>query len=201
MKEVIFAIRIYLWRVFHPKVQLQFNELLFIAKAIQSYPNCQLLVFGLGYDTPLWKMLNHEGRTAFLEDNDEFFNLLKRKDPNLEAYRIKYCTKISDWRELLKDASVPGDLPLEIQHTKWDVIIVDAPCGDLAYFEAKYNKEPPGRMGTIYLASQVIKPAGTIFVHDCERPVEEAFCRKYLSPFGAPIEVKGRALLRSYRRP
>ena len=42
----------------HKGIQLFINEILLIFTSICEYPECKLLVFGLGNDTPLWLKLN-----------------------------------------------------------------------------------------------------------------------------------------------
>jgi hypothetical protein len=58
---------------------------------------------------------------------------------------------------------------------------------------------PPGRMKSIYTASRLVAAGGHVFVHDCERPAEQAFAARYLGDDRLVVEVKGRAILRGYR--
>ena len=53
-------------------------------------------------------------------------------------------------------------------------------------------------MKSIHAASRLVSPGGRVFVHDCQRPVEQAFVSRYLGDDRVFIEVKGRAVLRGY---
>ena len=50
-------------------VQLEAEELRPIVAAISERPDCALLVFGCGKNSPFWEKVNRGGTTAFLEDN------------------------------------------------------------------------------------------------------------------------------------
>ncbi|KAL2456111.1 Glucuronoxylan 4-O-methyltransferase 2 [Abeliophyllum distichum] len=123
---------------------------------------CNFLVLGLGFDSLLWTSLNHGGRTVFLEDNEKWMTMVKKKMPSLEMYLVTYDTKISQADELL--------------NIEWDVIMVDAPVGS-------YNRGP-GRMNAIYTAGLLAKNREDgetdVFVHDIERKVEDTFSRAFL---------------------
>jgi hypothetical protein len=82
------------------------------------------------------------------------------------------------------------DLPVEVGSRRWDVILVDGPTG--------HKDGQPGRMKSIYAASTLVAPGGCVFVHDCERPAEQAFASRYLGDDRLYIEAKGRAMLRGY---
>ncbi|MFN3746847.1 MAG: glycosyltransferase [Hyphomicrobiaceae bacterium] len=172
-------------------VQLEAAELRPIVSAIKERPGCSLLVFGCGRDSPFWEKVNRSGTTAFLEDNPEWAAQARARLTSATVHNIRYGTKLPQWRRLLNDPSQLGlDLPEEIRARKWDVILVDGPAG--------YSDSQPGRMKSIYTASRLVAPGGRVFVHDCERPAEQAFASRYLGDGRSYLEVKGRAVLRGY---
>ena len=70
------------------------------------------------------------------------------------------------------------DLPREVMETPWDVIFVDAPEG----YDMSFEMTQPGRMQSIYMASILgQKGLSHVFVHDCDRPVEQVYCTRFLT--------------------
>jgi uncharacterized protein (TIGR01627 family) len=171
-------------------IQMHANELFFIARAIR--PPVNFLIFGMGNDSLFWFKLNQRGRTVFVEDQEEWFRKIRGENPFLEAYLVSYGTSLSEAMELIE---CPGrlamDLPPHIRKAEWDVILIDGPAG--------YAGNTPGRMKSIYESSRLVKPGGSVFVHDQEREVERAYGDRYLLKTNVVAEVKGRATLRHYR--
>jgi len=181
-------------------IQLSTEEVEAVVDAIACWPGCRLLVFGTGYDTPLWLELNRGGRTAFIEDDPEWIETATRICPDAETHLVAYPTVLSQWPQLLLDPERTFiALPAAVTGEPWDVILVDAPSGNLKSYWAAHGHEPPGRSCSIAAARRLIRPGGDVFVHDCERPAEAAFARKYFGPETLVKEVRGRALLRHYR--
>lgn len=184
----------------HGPIQLSTEEVESIADAIACRPGCRLLVFGTGYDTPLWVVLNRGGRSAFIEDDPEWIETASRICPNVEIHRVAYPTVLSQWPVLLENPERAFiELPAAVAAEPWDVILVDAPSGNPKSFWAAHEREPPGRACSIAAARRLIRPGGDVFVHDCERPAEDAFARAYFGREALVREVRGRALLRHYR--
>ena len=157
----------------HPGVQITFAEMVLIYKTILEHKNCNMLIFGLGNDSPIWHALNKDGRTVFLEESLSWLEKATQNNSELEAYLIEYPTKLKNWKTLLNDSSsLQIQLPNEIQEVQWDIILVDAPSA--------YNDECPGRMTSIYMSSKLIKAKGDVFVHDVDRTVEQVYSKKYL---------------------
>ena len=120
-----------------------------ISAVIRARAPCNLLVFGLGAESPLWLALNHGGRTVFLEENEFYVKYLEPRHPGLEAYDVSYTTKVRDFRDLLAAARASrakecrpvqnllfsdcrlaiNDLPNQLYDVSWDVILVDGPRG------------------------------------------------------------------------
>lgn len=163
-------------------IQLSTEQILKITKAIKSVKNCKVLVFGLGNDTPYWHYLSKN--TLFIEDNQEWIDIVNNKI-KVNTQIVKYKTKLADYKTL--DAIIDSETLLLKINGEYDVIIVDAPMG--------YATDNPGRMSSIYTASKLIKPNGTIFVHDCERPAEDIWSKKI---FGNNFSDIGMPILREY---
>jgi len=151
-----------------------------------------LLVFGLGNDSFFWSSLNRKGITVFLEDDTEWFQKIIKKSKNIKAFLVSYNTQRKDWKTMLENKSLlEMTLPNDVEKEAWDVILVDAPAG--------WNDESPGRMKSIFLSSKLIKNSGDIFVHDCDREVEDIYCDKFLQKENLKAEIKAPiGLLRHY---
>ena len=163
-------------------IQMVEGQLFEIVKALEKPLN--YLVFGLGNDSIFWHETNKGGRTVFIEDNQGWYQKIKGKYPFIEAYRVEYGTKRSEWEALLNcPEKLHLALPDEILNTKWDVVLVDGP--------PSYLNSLPGRMKSIYMASILVKEGGHVFVHDCQREIECLFCDKYLGKKELLEEVKG----------
>ena len=147
----------------YPGIILKPGEILLIARSILELPQCNLLVFGVGNDTPLWIEINSKGRTVFLENSSEWLQKIMESCPAAESYLVTYNTKLSEWEQLIDDnARLAIDLPPQITSTQWDVILVDGPSGDLASYKKQYGIEPPGRMSSIYMSSLLIRKGGYV---------------------------------------
>jgi hypothetical protein len=93
---------------------------------------------------------------------------------------------------LLEDTSLlSGTLTNDVEREEWDIILVDAPAGD--------GDETTGRMKSIFLASRLIRRSGDVFVHDCDREVEDVYCNKFLRKENLKMEYRDPVgLLRHY---
>ncbi|KAJ0983861.1 hypothetical protein J5N97_002217 [Dioscorea zingiberensis] len=172
------------------------SDLLAISAVLRRRTPCNLLVFGLGPETLLWRALNHGGRTVFLDENEYFTSLFEQRHPGLEAYDVAYTTKVSEFSDLLSAvrAKVKGecrpvqnllfsdcrlainDLPNQLYDVAWDVIVIDGPSG--------YSPASPGRASAIFTAavmarSQALRPT-EVLVHDYERELERVFSDEFL---------------------
>jgi len=172
-------------------IQLAAEELALVATCVRKRRPCRFLVFGVGNDSGLWKLVNRGGRTVFLEDDDEWLGRARASVAGIEAYRVQYGHLRQEWRELLDAPDrLQIKLPGEVAWGSWDVVLVDGPKG--------YEDVHPGRMESIYAASRLVAPGGRVFVHDCEREVESAYCDRYL---GAECLIAEVDKLREYERP
>lgn len=180
-----------LMRRLHP-IQLSTPQLLAIARKVKAKAPCNLLVFGLGYDSLFWARLNRGGRTLFLEDNFGWLQNISRTSKFIFALPVRYGTKRKEWKRFLADPGLNHmELPRVVSGQPWDLILVDGPEG--------WSNDTPGRMKSIYLAAKLIKPDGDVFVHDCDREVENAFCDQFLGAPNLVAEIPAVAgLLRHY---
>ncbi|XP_062102659.1 protein IRX15-LIKE [Humulus lupulus] len=184
--------------------KMSFSELKPIADVIRKCSSpCNLLVFGLTQETLLWKALNHNGRTVFIDENRYYAAYYEQLHPEIDAYDVQYTTKASEIKELIaaardqiKNECRPvqnllfsdcrlglNDLPNHVYEVDWDVIIVDGPRGDWA--------DAPGRIQPIFTAGVLArsKKGGNakthVFVHDFRKGLErvcgdEFLCRENL---------------------
>ena len=171
------------------------EQLELISTTVRDATPCRLLVFGLGHDSTLWARLNEGGRTVFLEDSEEWFERIspRASSERSQAHLVDYGTRRDEWRALLESPSeLEMSLPAGIGEGGWDIVLVDGPMG--------YSNDSPGRMKSIFAASRLVAEGGTVFVHDCEREVESAYCEAFLGKERLVAEVPSRSgLLRQYR--
>ena len=161
--------------------QLSEREYLYITKTISPRIPGNFLIFSVGKDSGLWMDINAGGKTVFLEDNSEWLQWAKSTYQDLEAYLVKYDTQRTQWQDLLNrhregENCLDLELPESILATEWDFIFVDAPAG--------YLDETPGRMKSIYAAAKLASASRIhhtdIFVHDCDREVEDVYTNYFL---------------------
>jgi len=174
------------------------DEIAVSLRVLQRRAPCNFLVFGLGLDSPMWAALNHGGRTVFLEEDASWIASVRSKHPALESHHVAYDTTLADADALLAlrdhpacvaqpDLDAAADaacrlalrgLPSVFRDTEWDLVMVDAPTG--------WTPQSPGRMGAIYtagMAARARRPGRgptDVFVHDVDRPVEDAFSKAFL---------------------
>lgn len=170
-------------------IQITAAEMRPMVASLKRKRPCNLLVFGLGFDSIFWTALNAGGKTVFLEAHDGWYNMVLKRSPHLRAHLVRYGTRIHQWRELLDTPErLTMEFPQEVENTHWDVILVDAPSG--------WNAESTGRMKSIFAASRLADAACDVFVHDCDREVEKVYADRYLRPENLRAEI---GLMRHYR--
>lgn len=171
---------------------------------LRSRAPLRLLVFGLGRDSRLWHALNPGGATVFLEEDPEWYRIVRAQSPFLRAHLVAYRTRL-DHADLLlasykhypsclpgvgDDAGTPvrvrgnakcplalHNLPPEVYEREWDMIMVDAPKG--------YFASAPGRMAAIWTAAVMARARRgegdtDVFLHDVDRRVEKTYAQEFL---------------------
>lgn len=172
------------------------EEMMVTVNILSRRGPCNFLVYGLGFDSPLWQALNYGGRTVFLEEDPSWIAQMMEAHPTLETYAVNYTTTLSEADDLLayvqehRDICMPVEmnllkskcklvlksLPEHLYGVKWDVIMIDAPRG--------YSPEFPGRMTAIYTSALMARAALRdqsidILLHDVDRPVESTFSTEF----------------------
>jgi Polysaccharide biosynthesis len=164
------------------EIQIAVEELKMIADVLRRRGGCNFLIFGLGNDSLFWSKFNRGGKTVFLEDDNEWFTKILKKNGRLTAYLVDYRTRLTQWKEFLDSPAVFDlDLPEAVKSLQWDVILVDAPAG--------WYDTAPGRMKSIAAASKLARESGDVFVHDCDRSIEKIYCDRYLKSGNLIAEV------------
>lgn len=172
-------------RRYLPDIQMSPAQIEAVSAAILSRgPKCNLLVFGLGNDSPLWAAINKGGHTLFLENIPEWIAKTKAVSPELNIAQVSYgdvtvAASKKDPISIIQRAQVP-QLLLD---RKWDVIIVDGPMG--------YAPGLPGRAIPICWTKKLASPATHIFIDDYDRELEST----YADFLFAESKVTGRALI------
>jgi hypothetical protein len=165
------------------KIQLSTAQLKAISIIVKEKASCRLLIFGVGNDSVFWSKINKDGVTIFFENNNNWYQSINTMAKGLTVFLIDYNTKRSDWKMFLDSPSLLDmTLPSNVETEKWDVILVDGPNGQ--------NDQSTGRMKSIFLSSRLIKDSGDIFVHDCNREVEDIYCNRFLKKENLKIEIK-----------
>eukprot|EP00747_Dinoflagellata_sp_TGD_P071296 gnl/TRDRNA2_/TRDRNA2_156974_c0_seq1.p1 gnl/TRDRNA2_/TRDRNA2_156974_c0~~gnl/TRDRNA2_/TRDRNA2_156974_c0_seq1.p1 ORF type:complete len:392 (+),score=35.99 gnl/TRDRNA2_/TRDRNA2_156974_c0_seq1:130-1305(+) len=158
------------------------QQMRLLRRARGSSGQTNMLVFSVGYDSPLWMSMNAHGSTQFIEDDAQWVDM--QPDPVKQATSIiKYETSMPEADTILCNykrlgALVP-QLPPKVLNTCWDLIVVDGPLG-VGYNEERKSWDH-GRMASIYAASQLAGDHTAIFVDDCDRRVESLYTLWHMS--------------------
>ena len=138
---------------------------------------CNLLVFGVGFDTEFWMRMNVHGLTVFLEDNAMWMYYTQNRVPNATIFPVSYTTELGvddeGYLETSSWSSLRMGLPSIVSETEWDIVIVDGPAG--------YKNGDPGRIQSLYTAATLYRPFDALTViDDCERWVERTYADLFL---------------------
>jgi hypothetical protein len=172
-------------------IQLDLAQIRWIVEALRLQPAPRFLVFGCGNDSPFWETVNADGTTIFLEDSEDWAARVGQRLTRSPIHLVAYDTELPQWRQLLDDPEqLQVELPAEVTAADHDVILVDGPAGYPEYFD-EFGTHPPGRMKSIFVASELVRPGGRVFVHDCHREVELEYTARYLGDDRIICEVPG----------
>ena len=146
----------------------------------------RFLVFGLGRDSKLWQKLG-PAETHFLEHDAKWIEAGGRGIAHVHP--VVYRTTIEDIEKGAESGLDAGDLdlhpelelPPEVAERDWDVVLVDGPPG--------FATGLPGRAQSIRAASKLVRPGGTVAVHDFDRDLEQRLSKRWL---GTPTRREGR---------
>ena len=123
-----------------------------------------VLVFGSGRDSDLYRHSVNNGVIRFLENNPTWIPN-DASDIILVNYTTRRDQAFTFLDDMLRGEKELGiEIPSHIRETKWDVVFVDSP------WDGRH-----GRMQSIYESIRLIKKGGHMFIHDCDRPVENVF--------------------------
>lgn len=158
--------------------QATVEEYTLVYRVLAARAPCRFLIFGVGRDTPLWLECNTGGTTVFLEDVKKWAAFAREASPGSVVHDVSYgLTRRFMWPLMRRIPSrlMMTDLPHDVRHGKWDLILVDAPRGT--------RWSAPGRMKSVYTAMVLGEESGAdVFVHDCHRAVERESAELFLRP-------------------
>ncbi|XP_074580663.1 protein IRX15-LIKE-like [Curcuma longa] len=173
------------------------EDLRAVAGVLRRRAPCNLLVFGIGHETPLWRALNYGGRTVFVDESEYLVGQAEGRNLGLEAYDVAFTTTVRGTPELLAAARrqrrgdcrpvqnllysdcrlAVNNLPNQLYGVAWGVILVDGPQGQAP--------EAPGRASSIFTAAVMARSASCqvdVLVHDYDREVERVSSGEFLCP-------------------
>ena len=129
-------------------------------------------MFGVGGNSELWLKCNKGGNTIFIEHERKWIKAVKKRLPDINIFKVKYNTIKAKWKMLIDNPrKLNMKLSKKITDIVWDIIFIDAPQG--------YNSKKPGRMKSIFSASQL--KYKHILIHDSDREIEREYGNKYCS--------------------
>ncbi len=164
--------------------QLSGPQVWAVCQAIWRRRAPNVLVFGVGFDSPLWQAVNRSGQTVFIENDPSWIAQIVGRNRSLNVVQVSYSTELRNWPHYAEapDLIPTLGLPDTVCKRSWDVILVDAPLG--------YDPGHPGRMQSIASASQLLAPGATVFIHDCDRPAERALGDVFFGSRGTRMPVR-----------
>jgi hypothetical protein len=92
-----------------------------------------MLIFGHGFDSPIWSKANCKGRTVYLEDSGEWIQkVTKSLDENAEVYKVKYQGTVGQATEFFREPWLMH-APENVSNDCFSLILIDAPAGYDSY--------------------------------------------------------------------
>lgn len=151
------------------------DQLSHIGGAILGCAHPNVLIFGLGSESPFWHACNPSGRTAFVENRSSRITQMRLKLTRAEIWPVSYSTRRGKWQPELV---WPLGWPAELSRIRWDVILIDA--------DADIEAGQSGRQHSIWTASQLMRSCTRAFIYKYEREWERRCADAYL---GSPKYV------------
>eukprot|EP00238_Polyblepharides_amylifera_P006315 CAMPEP_0196581914 /NCGR_PEP_ID=MMETSP1081-20130531/36441_1 /TAXON_ID=36882 /ORGANISM="Pyramimonas amylifera, Strain CCMP720" /LENGTH=225 /DNA_ID=CAMNT_0041902317 /DNA_START=483 /DNA_END=1160 /DNA_ORIENTATION=+ len=161
--------------------QMSFEQYSYVVGLIFRHFPCNLLVWGAGQDTSLWRTVNRGGRTAFLEDTQKFINAVQQRIPEAELHVVTYKQSMEKHYDMLRnmtDANLLIQLPGDLNAVEWDIILVDAPSYKVSRMESIYTSN---KLKNVLVGKGRVVH---ILVHDAERHMERVWCDTVLGKTG-----------------
>jgi hypothetical protein len=152
-----------------PEIQLNKNIIEDILKdIIVTYKQkTNLLVFGTGNDTLLWKNANIYGHTLFVEHDFSWFEKISIDFPEDIMYHKYSNISVKSSKSMTLEDLKKFIVPFQLREYVWDIIIIDGPTG--------YDDSCPGRALPIYWSTLIRHGDTIVYIDDCNREVEKLF--------------------------
>ena len=165
--------------------QMSVAQYMYIGNTILNamcYPSCNLLVFGVGGDSPLWMFANRAGKTTFIEEDPKYVALARERSPSIDVHLVGYRTTQKLLREQINDIDSRfwDFLPDSVASSEWDIVLIDAPTA--------YEASTPGRLQPCWWTSRKLASSSRrhsdVFLHDFNREGERTLGREFFTlPF------------------
>ena len=140
-----------------------------VIKYMQSIQPCKMLVFSVGYDSEMWRLLNDD-KVVFLEDSKGWIDKIN-EEYDIKAKHVTYNTTFIDSMRYIKDPSLMDLKPFNFLKTgNFDFVFIDGPIG--------YGNGP-GRTIPIYISTQ-LPTVKYILIHDYHSLVEKEAANVFL---------------------
>lgn len=161
--------------------QMSVSQYLYITDRISGgYCNaaCNVLVFGVGGDSPIWISANRHGRTVFIEQNMQWATLARERSPQIEVYVVDYHTRMGALSSEMVDLNRKfyEFLPSHLISVTWTVLLIDAPTA--------FAHHHPGRLQPVWFSARHVASRGVdadVFLHDYNRRAERTLGRYFFS--------------------
>ncbi len=150
--------------------------------------NGKTLLFAAGESPLMWSRVTDA--TFVLHGKKAYRRIFELPDNQaLRMYNVNYSTKVESWQNDLQK-QVLNTLPPEIEQARYDLVLVNGPCG--------HSANSPGRVSALLHARMLVKDGGIIFVYDYDRELEKTVATEL---FGTPDEIdEGVSTIAMWRR-
>jgi len=142
---------------------------------------CNVLVFGVGGDSPIWMHANRHGHTVFVEQSEHWAQRARERSPGINVVTTAYSSSSRATAHQMNDldARYWDFLPADVSSRTWHVVLIDAPTA--------YDGDQPGRLQPVWFTARHVaetQSATHVFLHDYERPDERKLGQAFFTlPF------------------